>query len=168
MFFKTFLVRPSVLGGPAGLNNYFLLFWFVFFVVGGPGGGFGGFSVGSKSSGRATTATTKKKATKTTIRTTKTQNIPTTRKNTILWFLLMFLLKLCLTFLVFWLLFWSPSCLKSSGRLLGTISTKFRANPTSSDPGSWENSITFSQLKIWRSCTPPMIQMFFLDLIFLQ
>ena len=21
--------------------------------------------------------------------------------------------------------------------------------------GSWENSITFSQLKIWRSCTPP-------------
>ena len=30
----------------------------------------------------------------------------------------------------FWLLFWSRSCLKSSGRLLGTISTKFRANPT--------------------------------------
>ena len=29
----------------------------------------------------------------------------------------------------FWLLFWSRSCLKSSGRLLGTISTKFHANP---------------------------------------
>ena len=24
--------------------------------------------------------------------------------------------------------------------------------------GSWENSITFSQLKIWRSCTPPYDQ----------
>ena len=58
-------------------------------------------------------------------------------------------------FLCFWLIFWSTSCFKSSGRLLGTISTKFRPNPTSSDPGSWENSITFSQLKIWRSCTPP-------------
>ena len=30
----------------------------------------------------------------------------------------------------FWLLFWSPSCLKSSGRLLGTISTKSRPNPS--------------------------------------
>ena len=34
-------------------------------------------------------------------------------------------------FLFCWLLFWSLSCLKSSGRLLGTISTKFRANPRS-------------------------------------
>ena len=31
----------------------------------------------------------------------------------------------------FWLLFWSPSCLKSSGILLGSISTKFRTNPMS-------------------------------------
>ena len=31
----------------------------------------------------------------------------------------------------FGLLFWSRSCLKSSGRLLGTISTKFRPNPRS-------------------------------------
>ena len=30
----------------------------------------------------------------------------------------------------FWLLFWSRSCLKSSGRLLGTISTKSRPNPS--------------------------------------
>ena len=33
----------------------------------------------------------------------------------------------------FWLLFWSPNCLKSSGRLLGSISSKFRANPRSYD-----------------------------------
>ena len=33
----------------------------------------------------------------------------------------------------FWLLCWSPSCLESCGRLLGTISTKFRPNPSSWD-----------------------------------
>ena len=44
---------------------------------------------------------------------------------------IIFLLRYYLTcFYCFCLLFWSPSCLKSSGRLLGTISTKFRANPT--------------------------------------
>ena len=44
--------------------------------------------------------------------------------------------KLSDVFDCFWLLFWSRSCLKSSGRLLGSISTKFRANPRSYDQKS--------------------------------
>ena len=44
-----------------------------------------------------------------------------------------FLKMLILMFFLFGLLFWSLSCLKSSGRLLGPISTKFRANPRSYD-----------------------------------
>ena len=49
----------------------------------------------------------------------------------LLWIYSYFSLKILSdVFDCFCLLFWSRSCLKSSGRLLGTISTKFRANPT--------------------------------------
>ena len=69
----------------------------------------------------------------------------------LLWIYSYFSLKILSdVFYCFCLLFWSRSCLKSSGRLLGTISTKFRANPTTG-----VQVITICQLKIWRSCTPP-------------
>ena len=55
----------------------------------------------------------------------------------LLWIYSYFSLKMLSdAFYCFWLLFWSRSCLKSSGRLLGTISTKFRANPMSYDKKS--------------------------------
>ena len=41
-------------------------------------------------------------------------------------------------FFVFCLLCWSPSCLKSSGRLLGSISTKSRPNPTGLHQGNYD------------------------------
>ena len=52
----------------------------------------------------------------------------------------------------------SRSFLNSSGTKITVKNTKNIRLSTGRIPGgSWENSITFSQLKIWRSCTPPMI-----------